>query len=251
MEEWALGARWRSATTCSWPSPWLAPPKPWTWALSKRLVCLHQIFILPGLDWTLSYWPLLWVQQQEGWDALSFKRYGRKEFSQGVGVLTPTTPALVSSTTFPPATIIVEALERLSWPRLNSISIKSWAANMSQDLGLAQDAATRTKAATPLGSVAHQVFFKVWSRILSYSISIFRCTEWCAMRDMLRKTLVLLSSFSERRTIEASSQNWYDWEQFRMRIILDGSRLWAWVVYTVKTVRNRKCDVAILLAQTT
>ena len=29
---------------------------------------------------------------------------------------------------------------------------------MSQDLGLAQDAATRTKAATPLGSVAHQVF---------------------------------------------------------------------------------------------
>ena len=37
--------------------------------------------------------------------------------------------------------------------RVVKISSMMW----SQDLGLAQDAATRTKAATPLGSVAHQV----------------------------------------------------------------------------------------------
>ena len=43
-------------------------------------------------------------------------------------------------------------------------------------------------------------------------------------------------------------KNWYDWEQFRMWIFLDGSRPWACVVYTVKTVENRRCNVALQLS---
>ena len=44
---------------------------------------------------------------------------------------------------------------------------------MSQDLGLAQDAATRTKAATPLGSMAHQVKLKQTKTYLLNLILIF------------------------------------------------------------------------------
>ena len=43
-------------------------------------------------------------------------------------------------------------------------------------------------------------------------------------------------------------KNWYDWEQFRMWMFLDGSRPWACVVYTVKTVENRRCNVALQLS---
>ena len=54
--------------------------------------------------------------------------------------------------------------ERIDWAcRVVKISSMMW----SQDLGLAQDAATRTKAATPLGSVAHQVF-TLWKSVLFY-----------------------------------------------------------------------------------
>ena len=53
----------------------------------------------------------------------------------------------------------------------------------------------------------HTKYFQIKAGfILHNSISIFRCTEWCAMRDMLRKTSVLLSSSSERRMIDTSSK---------------------------------------------
>ena len=87
---------------------------------------------------------------------------------------------------------------------------------MTKDLGLAQDAATRTQAATPLGSLAHQVeFCNIWKygllrnwgilKLLIFSFKLFRCTEWCAMLDMLRKTSVQLSSSSENSKIQSKS----------------------------------------------
>ena len=47
---------------------------------------------------------------------------------------------------------------------------------MTKDLGLAQDAATRTQAATPLGSLAHQVTHDNYILIININISYFRCT---------------------------------------------------------------------------
>merc|ERR1712226_613799 len=56
---------------------------------------------------------------------------------------------------------------------------------MTKDLGLAQDAATRTKAATPLGSVAHQMYREM-------------CNAGYAEKDFSS-----FSSFSERRMTES------------------------------------------------
>ena len=44
---------------------------------------------------------------------------------------------------------------------------------MTKDLGLAQDAATRAQAATPLGSLAHQVHHVLFSEFCGNFILIF------------------------------------------------------------------------------
>ena len=68
--------------------------------------------LLPGLDWTPSYWPPLWAQQQEGLEFFIDKIDATRVY-KGAGVLTPTIPVLVFSTMFPPAMSIAEALGQL------------------------------------------------------------------------------------------------------------------------------------------
>ena len=49
---------------------------------------------------------------------------------------------------------------------------------MTKDSGLAQDAATRAQAATPLGSLAHQVHHVLFSEFLrQFYFDIYRFTE--------------------------------------------------------------------------
>ena len=56
---------------------------------------------------------------------------------------------------------------------------------MTKDLGLAQDAATRTQAATPLGSLAHQVIlnFQTLHNLFLFQMYRVMCNAGYAEKD--------------------------------------------------------------------
>ena len=128
-----LDKRRRFATTCCWPSPWLALLKPWTWESgnkSKTWICWYSCGSIYFFVTRLGLDPKL----------LS-------------GIINSSTGRNWSSECYNPVPGILDNV-----PSSNNYQGGFGTSLMAKDLGLAQSSATRSSSAIPLGSLAHQLY---------------------------------------------------------------------------------------------